>query len=246
MTRNTTLTRTALSLLLVAATASPAASQSGTTSPPPGSGTTPQPTGSGTTSPPPGSGTTSQPAGSGTAPAPAGSGSTMQPAGGTAFAIDPSHTSVVFGIGHAGIGFVYGRFNTVSGSFTQAGEELTGIELMIDAASVDTNESKRDEHLRSPDFFNVAQFPAITFKSRSLKKVGSKYEVTGDLTIHGVTRPVVIPVQKLKEGQGPFGAYRSGLFAQFAVKRTEYGMSNMLEIVGDPVTLTVAIEGIKQ
>lgn len=174
----------------------------------------------------------------------AGSGSAA--AGATTFAVDPTHSSVVFGVGHAGIGFVYGRFNDLSGSFTQSGETLTSLELAIETASVDTNEPKRDDHLRSPDFFNANQFPKITFKSRSLTPTANGFDVTGDLTMHGVTRPVVIPLRKLKEGQGPFGAYRSGLFAQFAVKRSEYGMSQKLDLVGDAVTLTVAIEGIRQ
>lgn len=167
------------------------------------------------------------------------------------YKVDPVHSAVIFRIGHFNIGQVYGRFNLTenAGTFTidTANPENNSFEIVIDADKIDTGNAKRDDHLRGADFFNVKQFPQITFKSTSVKSAGENvYDVTGDLTLHGVTKPITIQVTKLGEGKDPMGGYRAGLAAEFTVKRSDYGMTGMLEGIGDEVTLMIAFEGVKE
>jgi len=114
--------------------------------------------------------------------------------------VDPVHSFVVFRIGHANIGYVWGRFNDPAGSFTldDADPAKSSFEIEIKVANVDTHQPKRDEHLQTPDFFNAKQYPTITFKSTSVKKgsAANTLDVTGDLTMHGVTKSVTIPVER--------------------------------------------------
>jgi polyisoprenoid-binding protein YceI len=124
--------------------------------------------------------------------------------------------------------------------------------LSIDASSLDTNNQERDKHLRSADFFNVQQFPDITFEttrcSASNTQDGIIYQLTGNLTIHGVTKQVSVPLRMLGEGPGPYKDQRTGFLCQIELKRTDFGMSNLLEnnLVGDAVGITVSFEGIMQ
>jgi polyisoprenoid-binding protein YceI len=169
------------------------------------------------------------------------------------FAVDPTHTSIIFGISHFGYSFTYGRFNKASGSFAlQPGKpEATTFQLNIDSASIDTNDAKRDDHLRGPDFLNTGEFPAITFKSTKVtpKKTeeGITLQVAGELTMHGVTRPVTLELQKLGEGPGPGGGdFRTGFNCQTKLKRTEFGMTKMVGPVGDEVAIMISFEGVRQ
>ena len=116
-----------------------------------------------------------------------------------------------------------------------------------------TNNDKRDEHLRSSDFFNVQQFPEITFDSTrctvsNTPEGGIVYQVTGNLTIHGVTKPITLNLRMLGEGTGPYGDQRTGFLCQIEFKRTDFGMNNLLEknLVGDAVGVTVSFEGVLQ
>ncbi len=161
--------------------------------------------------------------------------------------LDPVHTSVLFSVHHFNAAWVYGRFDKVSGSFTVDGGAPTAVSLTIDAASVDTNNKKRDDHLRSPDFFDAAKYPEITFSSTAVKPAGEgRYEVTGDLTLHGVTKPITFTVTYTGEGADPWGGYRMGYEAAFTVKRSEFGMSGMLQGLSDDVRVIVAVEGIRK
>ena len=168
------------------------------------------------------------------------------------FVLDNSHTSVIFGVSHLGYSYTYGRFNQVRGGFTldRANPAASQFQLGIDANSIDSNDQKRDEHLKGPDFFNVKQFPVITFQSKSIKvektKEGEMYNITGTLTIHGVPREVTLPVKKLGEGEGPYKKYRCGFLCQTKIKRSEYGMTNMIPNIGDEIAITVSFEGIRQ
>jgi polyisoprenoid-binding protein YceI len=171
-----------------------------------------------------------------------------------AYTIDPTHTSIVFSVGHAGLSYTYGFFRESSGSYILGPNPPDcRFQLTIQANSLDTNNAKRDEHLRSPDFFNVQQFPTITFESTSCTvsnppEGGTVYQVTGNLTIHGVTRQVTVPLRLLAEGKGPYGDARSGFLCQLELKRSDYGMNNLLEnnLVGDAVSVTISFEGVKQ
>ncbi len=172
--------------------------------------------------------------------------------GAETYVIDDGHTSIIFGVSHMGYSYTYGRFNKMSGGYTLDREDPTAsqIQLTISAASIDTNHQKRDDHLKGPDFFNVKQFPNITFQSTAIvveqAKKGPLYNVTGDLTIHGVTRRVTLPLQKLGEGNGPAGKFRTGFHCETSLKRSEFGMTNMIPMIGDEVAITVSFEGILQ
>ncbi len=167
------------------------------------------------------------------------------------YGIDPSHTSIVFGINHLGYSFTYGRFNRVNGSFVwnNANPATGQFQLAIEAASLDTNDVKRDEHLRGPDFFNAKQFPVISFQSMSIapqQGAPDKFTVSGNLTIHGITRQISLPLQKLGEGNGPYGNYRCGFLCQTSFKRSDYGMTTMIPNIGDEVAITISFEGLRQ
>ena len=162
-----------------------------------------------------------------------------------AWKVDPVHTTVLFRIKHLGTSWTLGRFNGVSGELTldEAKPESCRLKVDIDPATVDTNCKPREDHLRSPDFFSVKEFPKASFVSTKVAKSGDKYTVTGDLTLHGVTKSITFAAEKvgasdIKEAGGP----RIGFYAETSIKRTDFGMKNMLEGAGDDVALTLAVE----
>lgn len=164
------------------------------------------------------------------------------------YAVDPVHSSVIFRVKHAGVAYVYGRFNTFSGTFRIDDENPANanVSMTVDVASVDTGNEKRDQHLKSPDFFNVAQFPRMTFESTSVtKKADDRYAVKGDLTLHGKTNPVEIEMAKTGEGTWR-GARIVGFEGTTTLKRSDYGMTNMLDAVGDEIRFTIAVEARRQ
>src|SRR5271155_3201901 len=125
------------------------------------------------------------------------------------YKVDPAHASFIFRIEHLGTSFVYGRFDKVSGTFDadEADPEAIKFDITVQAASVDTNVPQRDNHLKSSTFFDVKEFPTLTFKSSSVKKTDEKkYDVTGDLTIHGVTKTITAPMEFVGKSTGsPMG-----------------------------------------
>ncbi len=164
------------------------------------------------------------------------------------YGVDPMHTSVSFQIQHAGISYVHGRFNQVSGEFTIDKDDPanSSYALTINVDSVDTNNKQRDTHLRSGDFFNVKQFPTITFKSTSVKPVEGGYEVTGNLTLHGETKEIKFKLSGGKETEFPPKVKRAGYWTDIKIKRSDFGMKNMLEAIGDPVYIAVGVEAVKK
>lgn len=168
-----------------------------------------------------------------------------------AYTIDPTHTSIVFSVGHAGLSYTYGFFKTAAGNYAldKTNPANSQFQLVIQADSLDTNNAKRDEHLRGPDFFNARQFPQIRFVSRACTATntpeGVVFNLTGDLTMHGVTRSVKVPLRMLAEGLGPYKDRRSGFFCQLDLKRSDFGMDKLLEnnLVGDAVSITISFEG---
>ena len=158
--------------------------------------------------------------------------------------LDPVHSAVVFSISHLNTSNQHGRFNEIEGSVTTGDDASFG--FSVQAASVDTNNAKRDDHLRGPDFFNAKQFPTISFASTEATANDAGYELTGELTLHGVTNPITVQMNKIGEGDDPKGNHRVGFETTFTIKRSDFGMNNMLEIVGDEVTLTVSYEAIRQ
>jgi len=175
---------------------------------------------------------------------------------GTDWQIDPAHTNVQFSVRHLMISNVRGEFGKVSGTAQTDDQDLTRskIQATIDAASINTREPKRDQHLKSPDFFDVAKFPTIAFTSKKIEKAGdNRFKVTGDLNLHGVTREVVLDV----ESSGPpikdlMGMTRAGARASTKINRKDFGIvwNKALDgggiAVGDEVEVTIDVEGTKQ
>ncbi|HUJ60632.1 MAG TPA: YceI family protein [Kofleriaceae bacterium] len=166
---------------------------------------------------------------------------------------DLQHSSIGFHVRHLMVSKVHGRFGTWSGElqFDPEHPEASRLAVTIDAASLDTRDQKRDDHLRSPDFLDVAQFPHITFTSTKIERRGDDaFELAGDLTIHGVTRPVAIAVEGGGVVKDPWGGTRTGFSGKTAISRKDFGMTwNVaLEaggiVVGDKVEITLEIEAV--
>jgi polyisoprenoid-binding protein YceI len=163
------------------------------------------------------------------------------------YKIDPVHSSVNFSIRHF-VGKVEGRFTKFAGTITVDRDNLenSSVEASIDVTSVSTENEKRDAHLKTPDFFDAAKFSAITFKSQSWKKTGdTTYDVTGDLTIKGVTKSVVLHVTSLGFGPGMNGAQLSGWEATTTLNKSDFGVNGPAMLgaaLGDDVAITIDVE----
>jgi polyisoprenoid-binding protein YceI len=165
-----------------------------------------------------------------------------------AYEIDNTHSFIIFAVKHFDIGYAYGRFNQCSGEFTldDTTPANNSFSLKIDAKSVDTNSADRDKHLRGPDFFDVEQFPEITFTSTAVEKTEDGLKVTGNMTLHGQTKEMTMPLTLVGRGKNPFGKTCAGFLTKFRLKRSEFGMDAMLPGVGDDIAITFAFEGIKK
>lgn len=163
------------------------------------------------------------------------------------FTIDGVHSNVIFKIEHLGVSSFFGRFNDVSGSFLLDREnpDQSRVEIVVKSKSVDTNASRRDRHLKSPDFFNADEFPTITFTSTSVTPgEGDTFKVDGKFTLLGTTRPLSVTLNWIGEGdRGAQFGYRGGFDTTFTIKRSDFGMDWHPELLGDDVTLFVGIEG---
>ena len=164
------------------------------------------------------------------------------------YAVDGMHTAVTFKISHLGLSWTHGRFNDVSGTFSidPADAGKSSFNLTIKAESVDTSNSKRDDHLRSPDFFNVKQFPTLAFQSTAVQATKDGYQVTGNLTLHGVSRPVTFQLVGGRKAEFPKGVQRTGYSTELTLKRTQFGMDKMVEAIGDDVLISISFEGTKK
>lgn len=172
------------------------------------------------------------------------------------YKIDPEHTSVIFSAGHTGLSYTYGMFRDVSGQYQidKTNPSNSRFQMVIRADSLDTNNAERDKHLRSADFFDVQQFPEITFDSNRCEFIdtpesGKVFRLVGTLTIHGVARQVPLNLRMLGEGAGASGKdRRTGFHCLLELKRSDFKMTNLLEkgLVGDAVGITVSFEGIQQ
>ncbi|QXE85420.1 YceI family protein [Geomonas nitrogeniifigens] len=169
--------------------------------------------------------------------------------------IDPDHSSVGFKVRHLMVSNVKGSFEKHRGTVEINDKDITKSKVLvtIDTASVNTNVAKRDEHLRSADFFDVAKYPTMTFTSKKVAKAGKdRLKVTGDLTLHGVTKEVVLNVEgPAKESKDPWGNLRSGVTANTKINRKDFGLvyNAALETggvaVGEDVDINLEIEMIK-
>lgn len=167
---------------------------------------------------------------------------------------DLSHSSVNFHVRHLMVSKVHGRFSLWGGTLEIDNDDITKsrVDVSIDATSVDTKEEKRDAHLRSADFFDVEKFPELTFKSTAVEKIGNEeLVITGDLTIHGVTRSVKLAVELGGVAKDPWGGTRTGFSAKTSFNRKDFGLgwNSVLEaggvLVGEKVEITLEIEAIQ-
>jgi len=164
------------------------------------------------------------------------------------YTVDPDHTFPHFHINHLGFSTMQGRFDKTSGTVTLDRVAKTGsVEIRIESASISTGFAKRDEHLRSPDFFNAAEFPAITYKSTAMHFKGdTPASVDGNLTILGVTKPVTLTIDAFNCGTNPMSKKNEcGAGASAQIKRSDFGVKYGLPAVGDDVKLVFEIEAIK-
>jgi polyisoprenoid-binding protein YceI len=173
----------------------------------------------------------------------------------TTWSIDPTHSNVEFAVRHLMIATVKGRFTTVEGTVVldDANPAASTAEITVQVASIDTREPQRDAHLRSADFFDVEKYPTLTFRSSGVSDVTADgFSLAGDLTIHGVTRPVTLEVINEGRGKDPWGGERAGYAATTRIKRSDFGLTwnQLLETgglaVSDEVKISLDVELVKK
>jgi len=168
------------------------------------------------------------------------------------YKIDPVHSTVGFSVRHMVINSVKGKFKQFSGTVVMDGETIKEAQGTIQTASVDTGNTQRDNDLRSPNFFDAAKYPTITFKTKQVEKKGDETILTGDYTMHGVTKEISLPVKVSGPVKDPFGGTRIGLEGKTKLNRKDFGMAynKVLEtgglLVGDEVELEINAEAVKQ
>ena len=173
-----------------------------------------------------------------------------QPMSVTSYEVDTAHSMILFRAKHNGVSYNYGRFNEFSGKIMMGATDPSGhsesmVEFEVKAASVDTGNEKRDQHLRSSDFFSAKQFPVITFKSTKVRVKEDKknvLEVTGDLALHGVKKSITVDVEITGRATGRDGESLIGFESIFTIKRSEFGMTYGIGSVSDDIRLIVSIE----
>jgi polyisoprenoid-binding protein YceI len=160
------------------------------------------------------------------------------------------HSGVTFQIKHADVSWIPGRFNEFAGEFTldPADPAKSSFKMTIKPDSVDTNNAKRDGHLKSPDFFNTKQYPTIEFASTSVAPAEGGYQVTGNLTFHGETKPVTFVLKGGNETEFPKGVKRTGYTTNFTIKRSDFGVAKKVgeKMLGDDVWVNISFEATKK
>lgn len=162
---------------------------------------------------------------------------------------DKAHASIQFRIQHLGYSWLYGRFNEFEGTFSYDANNPAANKaaVTITTASLDSNYAERDKHLRSDDFLDVKKFPQARFVSTHYQDKGNgRALLTGDLTLHGVTRPVVIDVQHIGEGKDPWGGFRAGFLGTTTLKLADFNITRDLGPASQEVELILSVEGIRQ
>ncbi|HSC83939.1 MAG TPA: YceI family protein [Pseudomonas sp.] len=167
------------------------------------------------------------------------------------YAIDKQgqHAFITFKVSHLGYSFVYGSFKDFDGSFSfdAKAPEASKVNVTINTASVDSNHAERDKHLRSADFLNVAKNPTATFASTSVKSTGEgTADITGNLTLNGVTKPVVIAAKFIGEGKDPWGGYRAGFEGHTTLKLKDFDIQKDLGPASQEAELIISVEGVRQ
>ena len=172
----------------------------------------------------------------------------LSPSFAQSFEIDPIHTHADFKVKRAGVSFLLGRFDEIAGTLNYNADNLadSSIELLILTESISTgaDTDRRDGHLRSPDFFDAAQFPTLSFNSTGVTEAGENMlEVTGDLTIHGVTNEVTVMVEMTGTGEDQQGNSLIGFYTEFNINRSDYGMTNLMPVAADDILIRISMLG---
>ncbi|MFP1721777.1 YceI family protein [Lonsdalea quercina] len=158
------------------------------------------------------------------------------------------HAFIQFRIKHLGYSWLYGTFKDFDGTFTfdEANPSSDKVNVTIKTDSVDTNHAERDKHIRSADFLNVAKAPLATFTSTGVKKSGDDLDITGNLTLNGVTKPVTLEAKLMGQGDDPWGNYRAGFEAKGKIKLKDFNITTDLGPASQDVELIISLEGIRQ
>lgn len=165
------------------------------------------------------------------------------------YSIDGSHSTAMFKVTHLNVSNFYGRFDKIKGSvaFDAKNPAASSVSMEIDAESVNTADTKRDQHLRSTDFLSAKEFPTLSFKSKSVKKLDERsFEIAGDFTLRGVTKPITVKATHTGSGKDPWGGFRQGFETTFSIPRADYGIKYMPGALGDEVQITISIEAVKK
>lgn len=171
------------------------------------------------------------------------------------YKVDPAHSQIMFRIKHLGISSVTGRFDKFEGTFSFEPSNIAAskAQATIDVNSINTNQEKRDKHLRTPDFFDVVRFPKMTYTSKAVKDLGNKkFQITGDLEMHGIKKEVTVDAEYVGSAKGPSGDERAAFLATAKLNRKDFGLkwNDITEtggvLVGDDVTITIEVEGVKE
>ena len=167
--------------------------------------------------------------------------------------IDPSHSEVGFSVRHLMVSKVKGNFETFEGTVTIGDDPLaSSVQVEVDLSSINTRDAQRDGHLRSSDFFEVETHPKMTFTSTKVEPAGSNYKVTGDLTIKGTTKPVVLDLEFNGVHPDPWGGTRAGFSATTEISRKEFGVDFEIPmdgggvVVGDKISISLEVEAVLQ
>lgn len=158
------------------------------------------------------------------------------------------HAFIQFRIQHLGYSWIYGTFKDFDGSFSfdENNPAADKVNVTINTNSLDTNHAERDKHLRSADFLNASKYPQATFKSTSVKKDGDELDITGDLTLNGVTKPVTLEAKLLGQGKDPWGGYRAGFEAEGEINLKDFNITKDLGPASQKVELMISLEGVRQ
>jgi polyisoprenoid-binding protein YceI len=160
--------------------------------------------------------------------------------------VDAVHSSVLFRIKHMNTSYAWGRFNDIQGTIDLDGPQPQ-VDVTVKVDSVDTANAKRDEHLKGPDFFGAKQFPTITFHSESIKKLDdNRYQVDGTLTLHGISKPLSVTLERTGSARTPMTGKIAGYATEFQIKRSDFGMKLMIGPLGDDVRILVSLECVEK
>ncbi|MCB1748837.1 MAG: YceI family protein [Gammaproteobacteria bacterium] len=177
-----------------------------------------------------------------------GAGAASAPVAAAEYALDPTHSFVEFRVQHLGYSWLYGRFNAVEGTleYDAAKPAASRVAVTIDTASIDSNHAERDKHLRSADFLGVEAFPKATFTSTGYQGDAERGVLSGVLSFHGVEKAIEIPVEKVGEGEDPWGGYRAGFHGTYTMTRADFGLDYNLGPAATQVVLELGIEGVRK